>query len=66
MITGELYAQALEDNGYQVVLRKNVEPTEVIDQELEDGDIDAYPEYLGLSATVVAGEDVEGKSAEDQ
>ena len=66
VITGELYAQALEDNGYQVVLRKNVGPTEVIDQELEDGDIDAYPEYLGLSATVVAGEDVEGKSAEDQ
>lgn len=65
VITGELYAQALEDNGYQVVLRKNVGPTEVIDQELEDGDIDAYPEYLGISATVVAGEDVEGKSAEE-
>lgn len=65
VITGELYAQALEDNGYQVVLRKNVGPTEVIDQELEDGDIDAYPEYLGVSATVVAGEDVEGQSAEE-
>jgi osmoprotectant transport system substrate-binding protein len=55
----------LEDNGYQVVLRKNVGPTEVIDQELQDGDIDAYPEYLGVSATGVAGEDVEGKSAEE-
>jgi osmoprotectant transport system substrate-binding protein len=63
VLIGELYAQVLEDNGYQVVLRKNVGPTEVIDQELQDGDIDAYPEYLGVSATVVAGEDVEGKSA---
>jgi osmoprotectant transport system substrate-binding protein len=65
VLIGELYAQVLEDNGYQVVLRKNVGPTEVIDQELQDGDIDAYPEYLGVSATVVAGEDVEGKSAEE-
>ena len=65
VLIGELYAQVLEDNGYQVVLRKNVGPTEVIDDELQDGDIDAYPEYLGVSATVVAGEDVEGKSAEE-
>jgi osmoprotectant transport system substrate-binding protein len=65
VLIGELYAQVLEDNGYQVVLRKNVGPTEVIDQELQDGDIDAYPEYLGVSATVVAGEDVEGRSAEE-
>jgi osmoprotectant transport system substrate-binding protein len=65
VITGELYAQALEDDGYQVVLRKNVGPTEVIDEELQDGDIDAYPEYLGLSASLVAGEDVIGKSAEE-
>jgi osmoprotectant transport system substrate-binding protein len=65
VLMGELYAQVLEDNGYQVVLRKNVGPTEVIDEELQDGDVDAYPEYLGVSATVVAGEDVEGKSAEE-
>ena len=65
VLIGELYAQVLEDNGYQVVLRKNVGPTEVIDEELQDGDIDAYPEYLGVAATVVAGEDVEGKSAEE-
>jgi glycine betaine/choline ABC-type transport system substrate-binding protein len=65
VIMGELYAQALENNGYQVVLRKNVGPTEVIDAELQDGEIDAYPEYLGVAATVVAGEDVEGKSADE-
>lgn len=65
VIMGELYAQALTDDGYQVVLRKNIGPTEVIDQELQDGEIDAYPEYLSVAATVVAGEDVEGKSAKE-
>lgn len=65
VIIGELYAQALTAKGYQVVLRKNVGPTEVIDKALEDGEIDAYPEYLGVAATVVVGEDVEGKSAEE-
>jgi osmoprotectant transport system substrate-binding protein len=65
VIMGELYAQALEDKGYQVFLRKNIGPTEVIDQELQDGEIDAYPEYLGLAASEVAGEDLEGKSEEE-
>ncbi|MGB3828264.1 MAG: glycine betaine ABC transporter substrate-binding protein, partial [Ornithinimicrobium sp.] len=65
VVTGELYAQALRDAGYQVTLRKNVGPTEVIDEALQDGDIDAYPEYLGVAATVVAGEDVVGKSSEE-
>lgn len=65
VITGELYAQALRADGYQVTLRKNVGPTEEIDQALQDGDIDAYPEYLGVAATVVAGEDVVGKTSEE-
>lgn len=65
VIMGELYRQALTSEGYQVVLRKNVGPTEVIDEELQDGAIDAYPEYLGVAATVVAGEDVAGKSEEE-
>lgn len=65
VLTGEMYAQALRDNGYQVTLRKNVGPTEEIDEALQDGDIDGYPEYLGVAATVVAGEDVVGKSSEE-
>lgn len=65
VIIGELYAQALTGNGYQVALRKNVGPTEVIDKALQDGAIGAYPEYLGVAATVVVGENVEGKSAEE-
>ncbi|MGB3186144.1 MAG: glycine betaine ABC transporter substrate-binding protein [Ornithinimicrobium sp.] len=65
VITGELYAQALSADGYQVTLRKNVGPTEVIDEALQDGDIDGYPEYLGVAATVVAGEDVIGMGEDE-
>jgi osmoprotectant transport system substrate-binding protein len=62
-IIGELYRQALAANGYNVIVRKNIGSTEVVDKALRDGDIQAYPEYLGVAATVVAGEDVTGKSA---
>jgi osmoprotectant transport system substrate-binding protein len=62
-IVGELYRQALAANGYNVTLRKNIGSTEVVDQALQRGDIQAYPEYLGVAATVVAGEDVTGKNA---
>jgi osmoprotectant transport system substrate-binding protein len=62
-IIGELYRQALAANGYNVTVRKNIGSTEVVDQALQRGDIQAYPEYLGVAATVVAGEDVSGKSA---
>ena len=37
--------------------------TEVIDTELTSGQIDAYPEYLGVAVTVVAGETDAGSSA---
>lgn len=65
ILTGELYAQALRADGVQVTLRKDIGPTEDVDKALEDGDIDAYPEYLGVAATVVAGEDVAGKTSEE-
>ena len=62
-VIGELYRQALAANGYNVTVRKNIGSTEVVDKALQAGDIQAYPEYLGVAATVVAGEDVTGKSA---
>ncbi len=65
VLTGELYAQALRADGIQVTLRKDIGPTEDVDKALEAGDIDAYPEYLGVAATVVAGEDVVGKTSEE-
>lgn len=64
-IMGELYKQALEQNGFVIVIRKNVGGTEVLDEKLRSGEIDAYPEYIGLAASAVAGENVMGKSAEE-
>jgi osmoprotectant transport system substrate-binding protein len=63
-VVGELYRQALAVNGYNVRLRRNIGSTEVIDEALQHGDIDAYPEYMGVAASVVAGEDVAGKNAD--
>jgi glycine betaine/choline ABC-type transport system substrate-binding protein len=63
-LLGELYQQALAAAGYDVTLRKDIGSTEVIDQELTSGKIDAYPEYLGVAVTVVAGKSDAGTSAE--
>jgi osmoprotectant transport system substrate-binding protein len=63
-VLGELYKQALAAKGYKVTLRRNIGSTEVIDGSLQRGEIDAYPEYLGVAATVVAREDVTGKDAQ--
>ena len=62
-LLGELYEQALAARGYKVTLRKDIGSTEVIDTQLTSGQIDAYPEYLGVAVTVVAGEANAGSSA---
>ena len=64
-ILGELYKQALEAQGYTVNLKKNIGPTEIVDGQLQAGEIDAYPEYMGVAVTVVAGDDRVPKTAED-
>jgi osmoprotectant transport system substrate-binding protein len=64
-ILGELYAQALEAKGYTVELKKNIGSTEIIDSALTSGEIDGYPEYLGVTLAVVAGIDEPSESAED-
>jgi osmoprotectant transport system substrate-binding protein len=61
-VLGELYKQALEAKGYKVNLKKNIGSTEIIDKALTSGQIDGYPEYLGVSVAVVAGKDVIPKS----
>jgi osmoprotectant transport system substrate-binding protein len=64
-ILGELYAQALEARGYTVNLKKNIGATEVVDDALTEGEIDAYPEYLGVAVAVVAG-DTEPLSSDEE
>jgi len=50
-ILAELYAQALEANGYHVERRLNLGPREIVEPALESAQIDLYPEYL---ATLLA------------
>jgi len=61
-VLGNLYAQALEAKGYKVNLKKNIGSTEIIDKALTSGQIDGYPEYLGVSVAVVARKDIIPKS----
>jgi osmoprotectant transport system substrate-binding protein len=63
-LLGQLYKQALGARGYKVTLKENIGSTEVIDASLQRGEIDGYPEYLGVTATVLAGKDVVGKNAQ--
>jgi glycine betaine/choline ABC-type transport system substrate-binding protein len=63
-LLGQLDKQALGARGYKVTLKQNIGSTEVIDDSLQRGEIDGYPEYLGVAATVLARQDVEGKNAQ--
>jgi osmoprotectant transport system substrate-binding protein len=64
-VLGELYTQALEAKGYKVTLKKNIGSTELIDKSLTSGEIDGYPEYLGVSVAVTFGKDIVPKSADE-
>jgi osmoprotectant transport system substrate-binding protein len=64
-ILGNLYAQALQAKGYKVNLKENIGATEIIDKALVSKQIDAYPEYTGVSLSVVAKNDTLAKSPEE-
>jgi osmoprotectant transport system substrate-binding protein len=64
-VLGQLYRQALEAKGYKVNYKENIGATEIIDKALTSDQIDAYPEYTGVSLSVVAKKDVLAKSAEE-
>lgn len=53
-LLGQLYAQALVAKGYTVTTRANIGSSEVIDTSLSSGQIQMYPEYLGVLVTSVA------------
>jgi len=53
-VLGELYRQALEAQGYSVVLNRNIGPTEVTIPALESGRLDMYPEYIGTWNSQIA------------
>ncbi|MEA2319846.1 MAG: osmoprotectant transport system substrate-binding protein [Solirubrobacteraceae bacterium] len=57
-VLGELYSQALQAKGYNVTLKRNIGPTEIVDKALTSKRIDAYPEYTGITVAVVAKKDL--------
>jgi osmoprotectant transport system substrate-binding protein len=64
-ILGNLYQQALKAKGWTVNLKENIGATEIVDKALTSKKIDAYPEYTGVSLSVVAGKDTLTKSPEE-
>jgi osmoprotectant transport system substrate-binding protein len=64
-ILGNLYQRALQAKGYTVKLKENIGATEIVDKALTSKKIDAYPEYTGVSLSVVAGKDTLTKSPEE-
>jgi osmoprotectant transport system substrate-binding protein len=55
-VLGQLYKQALEAKGFKVALKQNIGSTEIADKALRSGQIDLYPEYIGIFNTAVAGD----------
>lgn len=52
LIVSEIYALALEDNGYEVERVQSI-ASSVIPQSLESGEIDLYPEYTGTALITI-------------
>jgi len=52
-VLGQLYKQALEAKGFDVQYKENIGSTELIDSALRSGKVTLYPEYVGISLSVV-------------
>ena len=66
-ILGEIYAQALEAAGYDVSTELNLGSEVIAKRALEQGEVDAYPEYTSTTLTSlydVAPEEVPGDATE--
>src|SRR3712207_6641421 len=61
-ILGELYAQALEANGFSVEKKLDLGSEQIADKALQNGQIDMYPEYTGTA--LVATLDYAGNPAD--
>jgi osmoprotectant transport system substrate-binding protein len=67
ILFGEMYAQAFEDEGYNVERKLNLGSEQVMDKSLQDGTIDVYPEYTGTAYVAILKKPPESypKSAEE-
>ena len=58
-ILGELYAQALEAEGFNVEKKLDLGSEQIADKALQNGQIDMYPEYTGTALVAIHGEEGE-------
>jgi osmoprotectant transport system substrate-binding protein len=56
-VLGELYAQALQANGFNVEKKLDLGSEQIADKALQNGQIDMYPEYTGTSLVAIQGID---------
>jgi osmoprotectant transport system substrate-binding protein len=54
-ILGEIYAQALRAHGIPVELKSDIGSSEIVDQAMQIGSLDMYPEYIGVLLSEIAG-----------
>ncbi len=64
-ILGELYAQALEAEGFDIELKSDIGSSEIVDRALTAGSLDMYPEYTGVLLSEIAGQRVKPRSARE-
>ncbi len=56
-ILGNMYAQALEANGFNVETKLNLGSEQIADRALQNGQIDLYPEYTGTALVAIVDEE---------
>ena len=56
-ILGNMYAQALEANGFNVETKLNLGSEQIADRALQSGQIDLYPEYTGTALVAIVDEE---------
>ncbi len=55
-LMAEIYAQALEANGYTVERKLGIGPRDTVQPAIENGEFDLEPEYIGSLLTFLGGE----------
>jgi osmoprotectant transport system substrate-binding protein len=63
-VLGELYAQALEANGFSVEKKLDLGSAAIADKALQNGQIDMYPEYTGTSLVEIFKQSEQPKTPE--
>jgi osmoprotectant transport system substrate-binding protein len=63
-ILGELYAQAMRARGIPVELKSDIGSSEIVDQAMQIGSLDMYPEYTGVLLSEIAGQSRRPKTPE--